>query len=239
MRAEQQFRPFLFPVYNKNMQAVILAAGRGERMGDLTLKKPKPLLEYKGKNLLHWKIENMPESIDEIIIVIGYLGEKIKNEFGDFYNNKKIYYVWDKEIKGTGTALWQAKNVLKNNFLVLMGDDIYNKEALLNASNEKWSITIKKVEREDNGSRIETDEKNKLKSFITATKYREKYRDGGYAFTGLYSLNEEIFNYPLVKMKTKEEWGLPHTLLQLLPDIDLKILETDYWKQITSPEDLL
>lgn len=220
------------------MQAVILAAGKGERMGDLTLSTPKPLLKYQNKNLLQWKIDNMPESVEEIIIVIGYLGEKIKETVGNFQSNKKITYVWDKETKGTGKALWQAKDLLENNFLVMMGDDIYGKDSILNASKEKWSITVKKVDRDSESSRVEIDENGRLKNFITALKYREKYDDSGCAFIGLYSLGKEIFDYPLVKMETKEEWGLPHTLLKILPFIDLKILETDYWKQITSPEDL-
>lgn len=207
-------------------------------MGKLTLNTPKPLLKYNDKNLLQWKIENMPETIDEIIIVIGYLGEKIQETFGNFWNGKKINYVWDREIKGTGMALWQTRDFINDVFLVMMGDDIYSKEALASASREKWSITVKNADREESGSRIETDEVGKLVNFITAEKYREKYNDGGRVFTGLYSLNKKIFDYPLVKMKTKEEWGLPQTLLQIASNIDLKILETNFWKQITSPEDL-
>ncbi|MFA6269914.1 MAG: nucleotidyltransferase family protein [Candidatus Paceibacterota bacterium] len=220
------------------MQAVILAAGKGKRMGNLTLDTPKPLLKYKDKSLLHWKIDNLPDIIDEVILVVGYLGENIKKIFGDIYQNKKIYYVQDQEIRGTGKALWQARDLLKGNFLVMMGDDLYSKEAFLNASAETWSLTVKKVPRENNSSRIELDEHGKLKNFITAEKYREKYNDEGYAFTGLYTLNQDVFKYPLVKMKKKEEWGLPQTLLQAIPKIDIKILETDFWKQITTPEDL-
>ena len=135
-------------------------------------------------------------------------------------------------------ALWQTKDLLKENFLVMMGDDLYNKEAFLNASEKDWSITVKKVDRENDSGRIELDEKGGLRNFLTANYYREKYNDGGYAFTGLYSLSKKIFDYPLLKMKTKDEWGLPQTLLQILPDVDLKILETDFWRPITTPKDL-
>lgn len=221
------------------MQAIILAAGRGERMGNLTLETPKPLLQYNGKSLLAWKLDAMPEKISEVIIVIGYLGQKIQESIGNLQNNKKITYVWDREMKGTGMALWQAKDLIKENFLVMMGDDIYSDESLSNAGKETWSLTVKKVSREDSSSRIEFDENGKFKNFLTANTYREKYEDGGFAFTGLYSLNKKIFDYPLVKMKTKEEWGLPHTLLQAINDINIRILETDYWKQITSPDDLI
>ena len=207
-------------------------------MGNLTLNVPKPLLKYNGKNLLQWKLDNIPESVYEVIIVIGYLGEKIQETFGNSYQNKKISYVWDKEIRGTGMALWQTRDVLQENFLVMMGDDIYSKTAFINASKEIWSITVKKVDRENNSSRIELDETGKLKKFLTVKEYREKFDDGGYAFTGLYSLNKKIFDYPLIKMRTKDEWSLPYTLLQATTDIDLKILETDFWKQITVSEDL-
>lgn len=220
------------------MQAVILAAGKGTRMEHLTNGVPKPLLKYNEKSLLQHKIEDLPDSVEEIVMVVGYLGEQIKKEIGDFCKNKKILYIEDKEINGTAMALWQAKEILRDHFLVIMGDDIYSKEAFLNASKELWSITVKKIEPNHPASRIELDEKGRLVGFITADKYRLNHSDGGYAFTGLYSLGKEIFDYPMVKMSTKDEWGLPHTLLQVVPKIDLKILETDYWKQITSPKDL-
>lgn len=220
------------------MQAAILAAGKGTRMGEISTTVPKPLLEYHGKNLLERKIEILPDNITEVVVIIGHLGEKIIDFFGDHYLNKKITYVWDREIRGTGMALWQAKNILRDRFLVMMGDDLYKKESFVSASDQDWSITVKGVERNDESSRIEIDDNGRLTNFLTANKYREKYNDGGLAFTGLYSLKEEIFNYPLVKMKTKDEWGLPHTLLQVAPHVDLHILYTDFWKQITSSEDL-
>lgn len=220
------------------MQAVILAAGKGERMGNLTTDTPKPLLEYKEKSLLEWKFDALPENISEIILVIGYLGERIQEKFGDSYKGKKITYVWDKEMKGTGLALWKTRDVLKEKFLVMMGDDIYDEKALENATKEDWSITVMKVPFDSDTSRIETDKNGKLINFLTALKYREKYNDNGLAFTGLYSLRKEIFDYPLVKMKTRDEWGLPQTLLQTTQDISLKILEANFWKPITSPEDL-
>jgi len=68
------------------MQCVILVAGRGTRMGKLTDSCPKPMLPIKGKPKLVYTLENLPEEIDEVILVIGYLGEQIRNFFGDEYN---------------------------------------------------------------------------------------------------------------------------------------------------------
>ena len=59
------------------MQAVILAAGRGVRMGKLTENTPKPMLSLFGKPMLEWKLEMLPRVIDEVIFVIGYYGSQI------------------------------------------------------------------------------------------------------------------------------------------------------------------
>ncbi len=64
------------------MYGIILAAGRGSRLGEKTDKKPKCLLELAGKPLLHWQLEAMRGAgIDKIIVVRGYLGHMITGNF--------------------------------------------------------------------------------------------------------------------------------------------------------------
>ncbi len=75
------------------MQAVILAAGRGTRMGALTEHTPKPMLLVNGRPVLEYIFDSLPEEIDEVIIVVGYLGSVIQKHFGGFYKGKKILYV--------------------------------------------------------------------------------------------------------------------------------------------------
>jgi len=66
------------------MKAIILAAGRGERMRPLTDITPKPLLEVKGKPLIVWHIERLAKAgFEEIIINIAHLGYKIIEALGD------------------------------------------------------------------------------------------------------------------------------------------------------------
>jgi bifunctional UDP-N-acetylglucosamine pyrophosphorylase/glucosamine-1-phosphate N-acetyltransferase len=66
------------------MQAVILAAGKGTRMQPLTLTRPKQLVEAAGKPLIEHIVSSLPEEIDEIILVIGYLGNMIIEHCGSF-----------------------------------------------------------------------------------------------------------------------------------------------------------
>lgn len=65
------------------MRAMILAAGRGERMRPLTDSTPKPLLEVKGKALIVYQIEALEEAgVTELVINTGHLGEQIQYELG-------------------------------------------------------------------------------------------------------------------------------------------------------------
>ena len=63
------------------MKAVIPCAGEGVRMRPLTLRTPKQLLEVGGKPILVHIFENLPDEIDEVILVVGYLGDKIREYF--------------------------------------------------------------------------------------------------------------------------------------------------------------
>jgi CTP:phosphocholine cytidylyltransferase-like protein len=76
------------------LRAIILAAGKGTRMGDLTHSTPKPLVKVNGKPIIERQIECLREKgIKEIIIIIGYLKEKfyyLKDKYGVqfIYNDK-------------------------------------------------------------------------------------------------------------------------------------------------------
>jgi choline kinase len=70
------------------MKAIILAAGRGSRMKDLTNERPKCLLEFRGKTLLDWQLESLRDAgISEIAIVTGYKRELLASRgLVEFYN---------------------------------------------------------------------------------------------------------------------------------------------------------
>src|SRR3989344_8009398 len=112
------------------MQAVILAAGLGTRMGKLTKDTPKPLLKINNETLLEHNFRAMPDEIDEVMLVIGYLGGQIRKKIGDEFEGKKIIYLEQKELKGTAHALFQCKDLLEDRFLVIHGDDLYSKTDL-------------------------------------------------------------------------------------------------------------
>lgn len=114
------------------MIAIILAAGKGRRFGEITNKIPKPLISIKGVSLIHRTLISLPKIISKCVIVIGHLGEMIKEEIEDRYRHMEIEYVYQNHLNGTGGALLQTKNIIRNNnrFLVVNADDIYSKDDL-------------------------------------------------------------------------------------------------------------
>jgi len=107
------------------MQAVILAGGLGTRLGELTRDTPKVMLHVAGRPFLYYIIRLLGnQGTKEIVICAGYLGEQVKNFFGD---GRKLgvnikYSEESVKLLGTGGALKQAQAMLDRHFLVLNGD---------------------------------------------------------------------------------------------------------------------
>src|SRR3989344_2113346 len=217
------------------MQIVILAAGRGTRMGELTETMPKPLLTVAGKNLLQHKIDILPKEIDEIILVVGYLGDRIKDFFGDSYGGKKIKYAIQKELLGTGDALWQAKDLINRKFLVMMGDDIYSKNDIEKCLAHDWAVLVKRsADRICSGGKVILDKDGHIKDIIEG----KHEGDNLLINAALYSLTSAIFKYPLVKIPGREEFGLQQTLLQAVDDFPIKVVQSELWLQMSNKKDL-
>lgn len=218
------------------MQAVILAAGRGVRMGKLTEDTPKPMLLIQGRPLLEWKMETLPETIDEVILVIGYLGEQIEEYFGHEWNGKKITYVRHEKLDGTGGAIRLVKDagLLRSPVLVMMGDDLYLKEDLEKLMEHDLAVLACEVEDSNQFGVLETDADGRLVSII------EKPHDPELKLvnTGAYMLSDSFFECQLVPI-SDTEYGLPQTLVSMRGNHDIAVEKTRTWFPIGTPEALV
>lgn len=108
------------------MQAVIMAGGKGTRLAALTRDEiPKPMVSVAGKPLLLWQVERLKENgITDLIFVIGHLGEKIREYFGDGSAfGVRIRYFEETEPLGTAGSFYYIKDMLtEDEFLMLSGD---------------------------------------------------------------------------------------------------------------------
>lgn len=114
---------------NPNMikQAVILAGGQGIRLRPLTLTTPKPMILIHGKPFLVYIIEMLKKNgIERVIILTGYLHEKIEDYFGDGKKfGLRINYSFSPVEDETGTRIRKAKDLLDDTFLLLYSDNYW------------------------------------------------------------------------------------------------------------------
>jgi len=219
------------------MKIIILAAGKGTRMNNLTDDIPKPLLTYEGKTLLEHKFDILPSSTTEIILVIGYLRDTIRDYFGDSYNSIPIRYVVQNEMRGTADALWHCQDFLEGHFMVLMGDDLYNKNDLLRISSiasDEWSVLVSPDTTGIKVGSMVKDSEDNLEQIYNGPEGVSLYNN---TYTGACVLTPEVFTKPMFELSSGE-FGLPQSFTQFAEEKAIKVFETDSWTRITSPEDL-
>ena len=117
-------------IYKHKYKAVILTAGVGSRINEITKSIPKSMIKINGKYIFEYILENLNKAkIREVIFVVGYksniLKPKLKkcDELG-----MKLKIVVSKKYKTTNTmySLWLARNYLKSDFIFLHGDLIFS-----------------------------------------------------------------------------------------------------------------
>lgn len=113
---------------NHPKKAFILAGGKGTRLSPLTKELPKPMIPLHDKPLLEHVIGLFKKyGINDIVISLGYKGDKIKNHFGD---GKKfgitIHYVEEQEPLGTAGPLRLAQHLLTETFVMCNADELKN-----------------------------------------------------------------------------------------------------------------
>jgi len=107
------------------MKAMILAAGRGERMRPLTDSTPKPLLKVGGHSLIEYHIQALKlAGIHELVINTGWLGEQIRTTLGDGqkYGVSIEYSIEPETAYETGGGVYHALSLLSDPFIAVNGD---------------------------------------------------------------------------------------------------------------------
>lgn len=109
------------------MKAMILAAGRGERMRPLTDTMPKPLLKVAGKMLIEYHLENIKAAgITEVIVNHAWLGEKIENALGDGSRyDLNIHYSAETEALETAGGIVNALPIIDDDVFIVINGDVF------------------------------------------------------------------------------------------------------------------
>lgn len=181
------------------MTVVIMAGGKGTRIQEINSEVPKPMIPVLGKPILQYQIESLQkQGIKDIVLVIGYLGNVIKNYFADGSKfGVKIKYIEEKEPLGTAGSLYYLKEILKEeDFLLICGDLIFDIDVMRFYKAHKAKNGIATLFTHPNSHPYDSgiiiaDEEGKVLNWLHKEDERKWYRNRVNA--GLHFLSSEIF----------------------------------------------
>ncbi len=199
------------------MKAIILAAGEGLRCRPLTLTRSKVMLPVANKPLLEHIINAMAENgIREMALVVGYQKERIMDYFGDgLLFGVKIDYIFQDAQLGTAHAVKQAREYVDDDFLVINGDNLVDRNTIKDVlSGKKGLVTLLAVEREQTmGYGVVMSENGRV------TKILEKPKEvvSHFVNAGIYIFTREIFEeIDLTPLSAIGEYAITDTISQLI-----------------------
>jgi dTDP-glucose pyrophosphorylase len=234
-----------------NIKALILAGGRGKRLGEYTEEENKCMLNFGGKPLIEYSLENAINlGVNEIVIVVGYLAESIINYFGSSYKGTKIRYVIQKEQQGLVHAIECSKSAIGNSdFILFLGDEFLlepDHRALINLYlNENAFVVTGVIKAEDKRKISKTYsilfDKNTKQIFRLVEKPKNPLNT--LMGTGNILFNNKIFGYidstPINQQRKEKE--LPD-LIQCAIDDGKKVLYhplSSTYVNVNTPDDII
>jgi dTDP-glucose pyrophosphorylase len=225
-------------------KAVVLAAGRGTRMRELTAELPKPMIEVRGKPVLQYIVEGLRNAgIRDFLIVVGYHSDAVQNFFGDgSHYNVVIQYATQAVQDGTGRVVNLARGFVGNSPFVLSYGDIlvdplnYNRVVDL-PNNVEAIITVTRGEDISKGGAVFLNEEMELLDIREKSLSRELTTQWYNA--GLYVFRPSIFEF-IAKLKPspRGEYELTDAIRALAQSGKMvKAIElTGQWADVRDPE---
>lgn len=214
-------------------QAVILAAGEGQRLRPLTVLKPKVMIPIADKPILQYVVEALAANgVRHIIMVVGYRKEQVQDYFGSGEKlGVEIDYIVQKQQLGTAHALMHAKDAVADRFLVLPGDNIIKSDTIAPLVEAKPSIIL--VKKQENVSKygVVTARKGTVEEIVE----KPQEATSNLVNTGIYSLDRGMFEF------VEEEVELPMVLNSMIArGYEIAAQETDgIWLDAVYPWDIL
>lgn len=224
--------------------AVILAAGKGTRMKELSHNQPKHIIPVVHKPFLFYLLDNLQAAgFKRLIVVVGYQKEAMLNRLAGWTRLPlEIVDQYEKVASGHYGTLCPveavADQVRGESFVVVSGDNLYSAADLksLRAQDDfNYIAGLSHSHPERYGVLVQGAD-----NFLQKIVEKPKEFVGNLINTGLYTFTPEIFTVmPDVKLSTRGEYELTDavTLLASLHRVKIKKL-SDYWLDFTKPDDI-
>ena len=231
------------------MKAVVLAAGEGVRLQPVTLTRPKHLIKVGGKPILEHCLRALKScGIDEIVLVVHYMADAVRDYFGDGHSLRlKVEYVEQKEVLGTGNAVGIAEPFVGDDFLLVYGDLLFTMEAVKKVvglhEKEKpvATMAVVPVENPEGYGIVEVDDEGNVKRIVEKPSREEAVSN--LANAGMYVFSKEIFDKVReTSASVRGEWEVTDAISLLLREgkrvLAVEVLRED-WFDVGRPWDLL
>ena len=226
------------------MQAVVLAAGEGTRLRPLTEDKPKAMVEVDGRPILSDCLDNLIDlGVDELLIVVGYMAERIVAHYGDEYRGVPITYCHQREPLGLAHALLTVEEHVDDDFVLMLGDNVFraNLDDVVKRQREKRADAAFLVEEVpwEEASRYGVCNTN---DYGEITEVLEKPDDPptNLVMTGFYTFSPAIFHAcHLVQPSDRGEYELPDAIdLLIQTGRTIDAIRMEGWRvDVGYPED--
>lgn len=236
------------------MQAIILAAGMGKRLGELTKGNTKCMVKVNGIPLIDRVMNQLScQPLDRIIIVIGYKGKELKEYLGSEYNGMPIEYIENPIYYKTNNifSLSLAKHRMQEDDTILLESDLIFDESMLSMiiENPEPNIAlVAKYETWMDGTMVRIDEDNNIVNFIPKAAFRYDDVDKYYKTVNIYKFSKEFSKtkyVPFLDAYSKavgnnEYYENVLRIISFLNSKDLKALPitNEKWYEIDDKQDL-
>lgn len=204
------------------MKVVIPVAGKGARLKPHTFTHPKALIPLAGKAILGHIIDKLiADGFDEFVLVLGYLGDKIRDYVKQQYPELKVTYVVQHQSEGIGHALWLCSEALEGDkdALIVLGDSVIDIDYRQFVSSHHSVLGVKKV---DNPALFGVAEIDNETGFIRKLIEKPRIPKSNVALTGLYyirqlpALLQILDSFIREEQKSLGEFQLTDALMQLI-----------------------
>lgn len=229
--------------------AVVLAAGRGKRMGNATVSTPKPLLDVAGKPLIEHILGGIARAgLRRVVVVTGYLGEQIEGRLGDGsrLGFEHLVYRRQTRLDGTARALLLAEaDIGKESFLLSWGDILVEPSFYagfvdrFTRSECAAQIAVNEVEDPWQGAAVYVDAEWRV------MKLEEKPRRGSattrWNNAGVLALSPVVFDYARhLERSERGEFELPQAIARMIADgFYVRAVQIrGFWSDVGTPDDL-
>ena len=236
------------------MQAIILAAGMGKRLGEYTKNNTKCMVPVNGVPLIDRVLNQLSSlKLSRVVIVVGYEGQKLIDYIGNEYNGLKIEYIFNSIYGKTNNiySLALAKDKMQEDDTLLLESDLIFDDRLFSlvVDNPCPNLAlVAKYEAWMDGTMVQIDDERNIVNFVPKEAFRHEQADSYYKTVNIYKLSKEFSANRYVPfleayMKAIGNNEYYENVLRILSFLDCKDLKAlpitdEKWYEIDDKQDL-